>query len=456
MASRMNNLLAGFVTLLAVMASVVTAVSAQEVEDPPPFDENMDARQIAERLLNLDLRRDVLYAHDRNFKHRMHLLLPQKRAVEGPIPLVIWIHGGGWISGDRGDRLDRVIPLILSGRYAVASIDYRTSVEERWPAQLHDCKAALRWLRAHADQFDLDPDRFAVMGTESGGHLAAMLGTTATDEALEGDLGRHLDARGGIACVIDLRGPTDFLQMDDHLHEDALLRHSEPGSPEIRLVGGTFERKMDLVRSANPITHIDGPNPPFLIVHGRDDLIVPHHQSELLVEALRKNGDEVAFVSVTNGADELLGTEMQKIVMQFLDHVLYGTEEAVPSMEISIDRSRERSGRRSQQRDRGGGKDAEAPRGEREGREERPARGNRGEGRRSSAGERAFQRADRNGDGMIQEEEMGRSRRSRDAFKEHDENLDGALDLEEYLKLIKALSGEARDPGRGAEPGPPA
>ena len=174
-----------------------------------------------------------------------------------------------------------MIPLVRSGRYAVASIDHRTSVEERWPAQLHDCKAAIRWLRANADTFGLDPDRIAVMGTESGGHLASMLGATATDESLEGSLGRHLDARGGIACVIALRGPTDFLQMDDHLHEDALIRHAEPGSPEVRLVGGDFQSRLALVRSANPINHIDGPNPPFLVVHGREDRDVPHHQSEL-------------------------------------------------------------------------------------------------------------------------------------------------------------------------------
>jgi acetyl esterase/lipase len=200
------------------------------------------------------------------------------------VPLIVWIHGGAFLFGSKEGFPVEPVPLhLLLEGYAVASINYRLSPEALFPAQLVDCKAAVRWLRAHADEFGIDPNRIGVWGASAGGNLAALLGTTA--EVRDFDVGENLGYSSRVQAVCDFFGPTDFLQMDVHRLPDGQI-HNAPDSPESKLVGGPIQDNPDKVRRANPITYVNKTAAPFLIVHGTLDRLVPFNQSQLLVAAL--------------------------------------------------------------------------------------------------------------------------------------------------------------------------
>jgi len=225
-------------------------------------------------------------------RQKLDLYLPEKRKN---LPLIIWIHGGAFRMGSKKNG----VPLdYVAEGYAVASLNYRLSQHALFPAQIEDCKAAVRWLRAHARQYRLDPRRFGAWGSSAGGHLVAMLGTTGDVKAL--DTGEYLEESSRVQAVVDYFGPTDFLQMDAHRLPDGMA-HDTPDSPESELVGGPIQENKDKVARANPITYITPSAPPFLIVHGEADPLVPHHQSELLTAALQKADVPVQFYTVEGG-----------------------------------------------------------------------------------------------------------------------------------------------------------
>ncbi len=172
---------------------------------------------------------DQDYAGTGNPRQTLDLFLPEKRAVDGPLPVIVFIHGGGWRNGSKDGGGRKLAPLLAGGNYAGASIGYRLSGEAQWPAQIHDCKAAIRWIRAHAREYDLDPERIAVWGTSAGGHLVAMLGVSDGVEALEGEIGPHTDQSGAVRAVVDFFGPTEMLTMGDG---DGNAAHNAPDSPE--------------------------------------------------------------------------------------------------------------------------------------------------------------------------------------------------------------------------------
>jgi acetyl esterase/lipase len=236
--------------------------------------------------------RDLAYVAGGHPRQTLDLYRPQSRT---PLPVLVYIHGGAWRMGDKADAP----PLeYLSEGYALASLNYRLSQHARFPAQIQDCKAAVRWLRAHAHHHGLDAERFAAGGASAGGHLAALLGTTGHVEQL--DVGDHLDVSSRVQAVVDFFGPTDFLQMDAHRLKGGLV-HEEAHSPESRLVGGPIQENPDKVARANPITYVRSDSSPFLVVHGDQDPLVPHHQSEILVAALEEAGVPVTFFTVVGG-----------------------------------------------------------------------------------------------------------------------------------------------------------
>jgi acetyl esterase/lipase len=181
--------------------------------------------------------------------------------------------------------------------YAVAAIDYRLGSEALFPAQIDDVKAAVRWLRTHAGHYGLDPSRFGAWGASSGGHLAALAGLTGAVAAL-GDDGAPAEPPSGVRAVVDFFGPTDFLQMDAHAPPDAPFSHDAPTSPESRLVGGPIREHPGRVARANPVTYVTPAAPPFLIVHGEADPLVPWHQSQILYDALRAADVPVTFYRI--------------------------------------------------------------------------------------------------------------------------------------------------------------
>ena len=213
--------------------------------------------------------------------------------------MIVWIHGGAFLFGSKEGFPVEPVPLhfLLEG-YAIASISYRLSPEALFPAQLEDCKAAIRWLRAHADEFGIDPNRIGAWGASAGGNLAALLGTTG--EVRDFEVGENLDYSSRVQAVCDFYGPTDFLQMDANRLSDGQI-HNAPDSPESKLVGGPIQDNPEKVKRVNPTTYVTKNAPPFLIVHGKLDRLVPFNQSQLLVAALEAAGASVKFHPVEGG-----------------------------------------------------------------------------------------------------------------------------------------------------------
>lgn len=258
--------------------------------------------------------RNVEYARPDGRPLRLDLYIPAN--VKSPRPLVVWIHGGGWQSGSKEDTP----AVMLTDRgYVVASIQYRLSSEAIFPAQIHDCKAALRWLRAHAAEYGIDPARVGVWGPSAGGHLSALLGTSGGVKELEGG---PWEQSSRVQAVCDFCGPTDFLQMDANALPRSPFRHNAPESPESKLIGGHIVKNRDKVARANPITYVSRDDPPFFIVHGDQDTIVPLHQSRLLHEALEGAGVEVELEVIRGGGHFFGGRDTMRRVGDFFDRHL--------------------------------------------------------------------------------------------------------------------------------------
>jgi len=265
---------------------------------------------------------DMEYARVGDKSLRLDLLIPNG---QGPHPLIVWIHGGGWMKGDKKMRPDHPALRQVDRGYAVASVNYRFSQEAIFPAQIHDCKAAIRWLRSNAEKYRLDPDRIAAWGPSAGGHLAALLGTTAGNRELEDISMGNAGISSRVQAVVDWFGPTDFLKMGG--------AHNEPLSPESLLLGCPIESCPERVAKANPINYVTRFTPPFLIQHGTADRKVPVNQSELLSKALIDAGVQVTYLpleGVGHSLKRLQEKENLLVVEKFLDRTI-GAERSIPS-----------------------------------------------------------------------------------------------------------------------------
>jgi acetyl esterase/lipase len=226
--------------------------------------------------------------------------------------VVVNIHGGAFRAGDKNMGVGEISSLVGSGDYAGVSINYWLRGEAIWPAQIHDCKAAIRWVRANAGKYHFDPDRIGVIGASAGGHLVVMLGTSGGSEALEGDVGPYKGTSSKVRCVVDLFGPSDFLAMGGS--------HDAPGSPESALIGGALQENQDKARAASPITYVSKDDPPFLILHGTADPLVPLSQSERLAKALKDACVDCLFAPVQGaGHGGFRSPEVPKRIRQFFD-----------------------------------------------------------------------------------------------------------------------------------------
>jgi acetyl esterase/lipase len=221
-----------------------------------------------------------------------------------PAPAVVWIHGGGWETGDKQAGYAQLLcPFLAKKGFVTASLNYRLSDQALFPAQLHDVKAAIRWLRANAADLGVDPKRIGVWGHSAGGHLSALLGTTGDLPELEGASGSP-GYSSRVQAVVPVSPPTDFLAIPP------VWTHEEPRRATSKLVGGPLEERPELVRLANPIAHIRPGVPPFLIVHGEADEIVPVEQAELLYDALKRTGAEATFLRLPRADHQLAAPDL--------------------------------------------------------------------------------------------------------------------------------------------------
>jgi acetyl esterase/lipase len=228
--------------------------------------------------------------------HRLDLYLP---AGGKSWPVVVWTSGSAWMA-DSGKRGAGAVALRLNpAGYAVAGVSIRSSSQVQFPGQLHDIKAAVRWLRAHAALYNLDPDHIAIMGDSSGGWTAAMAAVTGDAAEMEGSVGTT-GVSSAVQAAVAFYPPTDFLAMDAW----ALRRcegprcHDSESSPESRLVGCAIQSCPDKVRSANPVRYVTAADPPIMILHGNSDPLVPHNQGERLYMALNKACLDAVFISL--------------------------------------------------------------------------------------------------------------------------------------------------------------
>jgi acetyl esterase/lipase len=223
--------------------------------------------------------RDLQYVRGGHERNRLDLYLPEK--ATGPLPVIVWVHGGGWTSGDKSHC--PAIHFATKG-FAIASINYRFSQHAIFPAQIYDCKAAVRWLRANAEKYGLDPKHIGAWGGSAGGQLVMLLGTTAGVKELEGP-GGNADQSSSVQAVVDWFGPSDFLTLG-------------PKDTRTKLLGGDALQNKQMAVKASPITYVSSKASPFLIMHGDQDHVVQLSQSETFARALKDAGVEATLVVV--------------------------------------------------------------------------------------------------------------------------------------------------------------
>lgn len=251
---------------------------------------------------------DVVYGKAGDRELHMDLLIPEG-STDAKRPAVAWIHGGGWSKGTH--KQNRAAFLADHG-YVVASVEYRLTGDAIFPAQIEDCKAAIRYLRANAVKYGIDPDRIGVMGGSAGGHLVALLGTSGDVKKLEGSDGSP-GVSSRVQAVCDFYGPTDFTVRPSPVIVPAPVR---------ALLGGSPKDKPELAALASPVKHVTKDDAPTLIIHGERDMVVPINQSERLYDALKRAGVEVEFVRVKNAGHGFTGTGIQPDIKAIEDTAL--------------------------------------------------------------------------------------------------------------------------------------
>lgn len=251
---------------------------------------------------DVEVTKDITYAvYDDTF---LKLDVYQPKGVEGKVPVVLAIHGGSWVSGDKSKMAD-FGDLLASQGYAVVAPSYRLAPKFIYPAQIEDVRAAARWIGANAERFDLDAGRIVSLGISAGGQLAALLAVQEKKNAPK------------ITAVVDLYGPMDFTAKPDNTNPEAEKTVST-------YLGATPDKSPKLYAEASPVTHVSPGDPPFLIIHGTADKVVPISQSEEMVDALKENGVPVVFYTMegvghdTPGLDTPEGKKLTSEILEFL------------------------------------------------------------------------------------------------------------------------------------------
>lgn len=268
---------------------------------------------------------DQPYAGTTDPRQRLDLYLPLTRR-RGPLPVILYLHGGGWLQGDKADGAARLMDFVRDGWYAGVSVGYRLSGEAPWPAPLHDVKAAVRWVRGNADRLGLDPARIGVWGRGAGAHLALLLGTTSNAPRLEGTLGDHRQEPSRVSAVANFFGVTDLPAL---VGASSDIDRRRADAPEALLLGGPVRERLALAREASPVAHVAAGGPPVLTVHGTLDRVAPFSQAVRLDEALHRAGVPSYLVTIDGGGHGDFGVSADDRLAALFDRVLLGEQRDV-------------------------------------------------------------------------------------------------------------------------------
>lgn len=307
------------VAALLVMLLLITGAGCV-----PPQEENQ-APQILlppPATTSVEIIKDIEYGRVGGRPLLLDIYIPETPVIS-PMPAIVWIHGGGWRGGNKsGSR----IKLLAEHGFFGISIEYRLSGEAEFPAAVEDAKCAVRWLRAHAQEYNVDPERIGVWGSSAGGHLSLMV---ATADGLEGNGGWPAYS-SRVQAVCSYWGPSDFIGWYE-LSESGFGRDTAP----VQFIGGTYSEMPQAYWLASPLYHVSADDPPLLLVHGELDPVVPYIQSEVIYEAYQDTGLEVTLVRVSgagHGLKQMTDSpisppagEIEQMVLDFfLKHLVYG------------------------------------------------------------------------------------------------------------------------------------
>jgi acetyl esterase/lipase len=285
--------------------------------------------------------KNIPYVTDGDPAQRLDLYLPDPPA-EKPLPLVVWVHGGGWKGGSKaGCPAKRMV----QKGYAAASVEYRFSQKAVFPAQIQDCQAAIRWLRANGKQYNIDPARIGVMGDSAGGHLVALLGTSGGKKAFP-PVGGNEDQSDRVQAVCDFYGPADFTTVLQQAADDKNARNifafNTPSDPYSCLIGAKLGEDRQKTDAVSPVHYVSADNPPFLILHGTHDALVPFAQSEELAAALEAKGVKALLQKIPGGGHGGPGFNkpaVDELIQKFFDRHLKGENipvELVPEADVTV------------------------------------------------------------------------------------------------------------------------
>ncbi len=266
---------------------------------------------------------EISYAGNRNPRQMLDLLLPQKRAPGVRLPVVVYLHGGGWYRGSKDAGHTWLRPLVESGAYAGVAVNYRLAGEAPWPAQIHDCKAAIRWIRAHAARYGLEPERIGVAGASAGGTLATMLGVSGGVPELEGEVGPHGDRSSRVSCVVNLFGRMNFLAEPESARAAPAQAKALAGRLAL-LFGGPLEEREALARAASPVNYLTADDPPVFTIHGTRDPTVPFAQATEIDAGLKRAGVPHQLLVMEGFGHGFQNPEANRRARQFFDLHLRG------------------------------------------------------------------------------------------------------------------------------------
>ncbi|HEY1861024.1 MAG TPA: alpha/beta hydrolase [Gemmataceae bacterium] len=266
-----------------------------------------------EKKPEIRIERDLVYGKGGDTEMKLDLAMPKDG--DGPFPVVVCIHGGGWRGGKRQD-MGKTIEVLAGRGYVAVTPSYRLAPDAKFPAQIEDVKASVRWLRANAKTYKINPDRIGAIGFSAGAHLACLLGVTCKDDGLEGK-GGCAEEPSRVQCVVSFFGPTDLTRDDwtKDVEENIL----------VPFLGATIKEKPELYKKASPVTFVTKSAPPFLFFHGDKDKLVGLEQSKILAEKLQKAEVSAKVVVVEGEGHGWMGEKLTKNIEQmvaFLDENL--------------------------------------------------------------------------------------------------------------------------------------